>query len=178
MFVRIGQASDVVEGRLRVFDVDGTKVSVANANGRLFAFDDTCTHAGCSLGQGELSGTVVTCPCHGSEFDVTSGAVLNGPAELPVRSRAIWVEGEALLVEAWSRRRRAQAPIQACATLAGGRTRGSVRRWKAESLANATWGASRHQGHDDQEAEAQDEGQLPDAGATARWRRRRRWGER
>ncbi|MGH9962687.1 MAG: Rieske (2Fe-2S) protein [Pyrinomonadaceae bacterium] len=99
MLVRVGNAEDVVAGQMRVFDVEGTKVNVANAGGHLHAFDDTCTHRACSLAKGKLDGTTVTCPCHGSQFDVTSGAVLRGPAERPVRSRLVQVEGEDLLVE-------------------------------------------------------------------------------
>jgi 3-phenylpropionate/trans-cinnamate dioxygenase ferredoxin subunit len=100
MLVRIGSATDVADGQMRVFDVAGTKVNVANASGRLYAFDDACTHAGCSLAGGQLDGTTVTCPCHGSQFDVSSGAVLRGPAERPVRSRMIRVEGADLLADA------------------------------------------------------------------------------
>ncbi len=100
MLIRIGKAGDVVAGRMRAFEVAGTKVNVSNANGRLYAFDDTCTHAGCSLADGELEGTTVTCSCHGSQFDVTSGAVLRGPAQRPVRSRRVETEGEDLLAEA------------------------------------------------------------------------------
>lgn len=100
MFVRVGDANDVAKGEMRVFDVAGTKVNVVNADGHLYAFDDTCTHAGCSLARGELEGTTVTCACHGSQFDVTSGAVLRGPAQRPVRSRPVQVEGTDLLTEA------------------------------------------------------------------------------
>jgi 3-phenylpropionate/trans-cinnamate dioxygenase ferredoxin subunit len=98
--VRIGSSGEVTEGRMHVFDVAGIKVTVASANGRLYAFDDTCTHLGCSLAEGKLEGTTVTCPCHGSQFDVTSGAVLRGPAKRPVRSRLVQVEGKDLLTEA------------------------------------------------------------------------------
>jgi|ERR1700752_486811 len=99
MLVRVGYAKDVVENEMRVFDVEGTKVNIASALGHLYAFDDTCTHKGCSLAKGKLEGTTVTCPCHGSQFDVTSGAVLRGPAQQPVRSRLVQVEGENLVVE-------------------------------------------------------------------------------
>src|ERR1700752_5278389 len=99
MLVRVGDAKDVVDDGMRVFDVEGTKVNVANALGHLYAFDDTCTHLGCPLAKGKLDGTTVTCPCHGSAFDITSGAVLRGPAQQPVRSRLVQVEGEDLLVE-------------------------------------------------------------------------------
>jgi nitrite reductase/ring-hydroxylating ferredoxin subunit len=99
MMVRVGYPTDVTAGQMRVFDVAGTKVNVANTGGHLYAFDDTCTHAGCSLAKGKLDGTTVTCPCHGSQFDVTSGVVLRGPAARPVRSRVVRVEGEDLLAE-------------------------------------------------------------------------------
>jgi nitrite reductase/ring-hydroxylating ferredoxin subunit len=100
MFVKVGSVKDIAAGEMRVFDVAGTRVNVANANGQLHAFDDTCTHTGCSLARGKLTGTTVTCACHGSQFDVTSGAVLRGPAQRSERSRRVQVEGENLLVEA------------------------------------------------------------------------------
>ena len=99
VLIRIGNAGDVADGKMRVFDVSGTSVNVVNADGQLYAFDDTCTHMGCSLANGELDGTTVTCACHGSQFDVTSGAVLRGPARRPVRSRTVQIEGEELLAE-------------------------------------------------------------------------------
>ena len=99
MLVRIENSKEIPEGEMRVFDVTGTKVNVASVGGHLHAFDDTCTHRACSLAKGKLDGTTVTCPCHGSQFDVTSGAVLRGPAKRPVRSRLLQVEGEDLLVE-------------------------------------------------------------------------------
>lgn len=100
MLVRVGNANEVAAGQMRVFEVAGTKVNVTSANGHLYAFDDTCTHTGCSLARGKLEGTTVTCACHGSQFDVTSGAVLRGPALRPERSRVVQVEGNDVLVEA------------------------------------------------------------------------------
>ena len=99
MFVQVGSTQDVAVGEMRAFRVDGTAVTVANAGGRFFAFDDTCTHLGCSLANGALEDTTVTCACHGSQFDITSGTVLRGPAQRPVRSRAVQINGDALLAE-------------------------------------------------------------------------------
>ena len=96
---RVSAGSKLAEGEMRVFDIDGTQVSVAAVGGRLYAFDDACTHMGCSLGEGKLDGTTVTCPCHGSQFDVTSGAVIRGPAHQPVRSRSVEVQGDELQIE-------------------------------------------------------------------------------
>src|SRR6185503_6899784 len=99
ILVRIGNAKDIAAGEMRVFDLAGTKVNVASIDGQLHAFDDTCTHRACSLATGKLDGTTVTCPCHGSQFDVTTGEVLRGPAQRAVRSRLVQLEGENLLVE-------------------------------------------------------------------------------
>jgi 3-phenylpropionate/trans-cinnamate dioxygenase ferredoxin component len=99
MFVRLGDLHSVPEGEMRVFDVDGSKVNVANAAGGLYAFDDTCTHMGCSLANGELDGTTVTCACHGSQFDVTSGAVLRGPAQRPVRAHKVEIRDGSIMAE-------------------------------------------------------------------------------
>ena len=85
-FVAVGRVDDLEEGSMRVFDVRGDRIAVANVNGAFHAFDDTCTHLRCSLAEGDLEETTVICPCHGSEFDVRSGAVLQGPAREPVET--------------------------------------------------------------------------------------------
>jgi len=58
------------------------RISVARVDDRLYAFDDLCTCAdrACPLSAGLLAGTAIMCQCHGSRFDVTTGAVINGPA--------------------------------------------------------------------------------------------------
>jgi nitrite reductase/ring-hydroxylating ferredoxin subunit len=62
------------------------RISVARVNDRLYAFDDLCTCAErpCPLSGGLLTGTTLMCQCHGSRFDVGTGAVLNGPATEPL----------------------------------------------------------------------------------------------
>jgi nitrite reductase/ring-hydroxylating ferredoxin subunit len=83
-WVTVGEVGDVPEGGLSGFTAGDRAVAIANVGGDLHAFDDVCTHQQCSLSEGELEGTVVQCPCHGSQFDVTSGEVVNGPAADPV----------------------------------------------------------------------------------------------
>ena len=58
------------------------RISVARVDGRLYAFDDLCTCAepACSLSGGLLTGTTLMCQCHGTQFDITTGAVVRGPA--------------------------------------------------------------------------------------------------
>jgi nitrite reductase/ring-hydroxylating ferredoxin subunit len=56
------------------------RVSVARVDGKLYAFDDLCTHDSVPLSAGLLTGTTLMCQCDGSQFDVASGRVLRGPA--------------------------------------------------------------------------------------------------
>jgi nitrite reductase/ring-hydroxylating ferredoxin subunit len=58
------------------------RISVARVNDRLYAFDDLCTciPEACPLSGGLLTGTTIMCQCHGSRFDITTGAVTGGPA--------------------------------------------------------------------------------------------------
>ena len=99
MFIRVGSVSDLPAGRMRVFEVSGTRVNVASTASGLYAFDDTCTHMGCSLANGRLEGTIVTCACHGSQFDVTSGAVVRGPATRPVNPHPVQVDGDDVMAD-------------------------------------------------------------------------------
>jgi 3-phenylpropionate/trans-cinnamate dioxygenase ferredoxin component len=98
-FVAVSGVGDLGEGEMRAFDVRGTEIAVANVWGAFHAFGDTCTHLQCSLAEGDLEETTVICPCHGSEFDVRSGAVLQGPAREPVETYEVRVEGDNLEIE-------------------------------------------------------------------------------
>jgi 3-phenylpropionate/trans-cinnamate dioxygenase ferredoxin subunit len=98
-FVAVSRVEELGEGDMRAFEVRGTRIAVANVNGAFHAFDDTCTHRACSLAGGDLEETTVICSCHGSEFDVTSGAVLQGPAREPVKTYETRVEGGNLEIE-------------------------------------------------------------------------------
>ena len=67
-------------------------VAVARAGGRLYAFDDTCTHEECPLSDGVLTDGEVECPCHGSIFNLRTGEALTGPALESVRTHRVRVE--------------------------------------------------------------------------------------
>ena len=73
------------------------RISVARVDDRLYAFDDLCTCAEkpCPLSGGLLTGTTLMCQCHGSRFDVTTGALINGPAVEPLNVYEVQeVDGE------------------------------------------------------------------------------------
>lgn len=82
-------------------DVNGAAVVIAAFDGGLYAVADACTHAGCAFSEeATLEDGVIVCNCHGSEFDLRTGAVLRGPAEDPVRTFAVRVVEDQLEVEA------------------------------------------------------------------------------
>jgi 3-phenylpropionate/trans-cinnamate dioxygenase ferredoxin subunit len=98
-FVTVGKAIEILAGEMAAFNVEGNRVAVANVDDTLYGFSDVCTHRQCPLAKGELDGTTVTCPCHGSQFDVTTGAVLSPPAVEPVATFPVRIEADALQID-------------------------------------------------------------------------------
>jgi cytochrome P450/nitrite reductase/ring-hydroxylating ferredoxin subunit len=80
----VGPAETAPDGTLRRVDAGGRAVCLGRVDGAWVAFDDTCTHEECPLSDGVLDGTVIVCPCHGSEFDLRTGDVLTPPALEPL----------------------------------------------------------------------------------------------
>lgn len=61
-------------------------IALFHFSGDLYAIEDICPHAGAVLSSGELDGTVLTCPQHGSQFDVCTGTRLRGPADADLQT--------------------------------------------------------------------------------------------
>jgi nitrite reductase/ring-hydroxylating ferredoxin subunit len=80
-------------------DAGGVPVLLVKQGNQIYALDDVCVHAGCSLAEGKLADTSVICACHGSQYDLRDGSVINGPATMPqphydVRVQAGMIEAE------------------------------------------------------------------------------------
>jgi nitrite reductase/ring-hydroxylating ferredoxin subunit len=69
-------------------------VAVFNVAGGFGATQAKCTRRGGPLSEGKLDGSTVTCPLHGSQFNVRRGAVLRGPAKDPLKIHCVTVDGE------------------------------------------------------------------------------------
>ena len=79
-FVPTLNASDL-QGESREVDVGGVSVLLARAqSGEVCALANTCTHLGGPLAEGSRDGDTVSCPWHGSRFDLRTGRVVEGPA--------------------------------------------------------------------------------------------------
>ena len=98
-FVKVGTTGDFAPGQGKMVEVGGKKIALFNVEGNYYAIDDTCTHRGGPLSEGELSGTEVTCPWHGATFDVTTGNVLGPPAAKGVSRYAVRVSGNNVEIE-------------------------------------------------------------------------------
>lgn len=72
-YVRVGNISEMPPGSMMQVKSGGADILLANVEGNIYAVDNKCPHMGGNLSKGRLEGPIVTCPLHGSQFDVTSG---------------------------------------------------------------------------------------------------------
>jgi 3-phenylpropionate/trans-cinnamate dioxygenase ferredoxin subunit len=79
---------------MKLVRVNRRRIGLANVDGELVAFDDTCTHEEASLTEGELYGDVVECPLHGAAFNIRTGAVESFPATVPLPVHRVRVVGD------------------------------------------------------------------------------------
>ena len=78
-FVKVATIDQVPSGTMKAYNVNGRGILITNFDGKYYAMNLKCTHMGGDLSKGKLEGKVVTCPRHGSKFDVISGACISGP---------------------------------------------------------------------------------------------------
>ena len=98
-YVKVAQASELEPNRGKLVEVQGKKFALFNVDGKFYAIDNTCTHRGGPLSEGELKGDEVTCPWHGSRFNVKTGSVLTPPARQGVKTFPVRVTGDDVEVE-------------------------------------------------------------------------------
>jgi len=97
--IQVGLAKNVPAGAMKGFRAGDRGIVVSNIDGKFSAIGDKCTHRGCTLSKGRMEGEVVTCPCHGSRFNLKTGAVVRGPAAEPEPVFPVTVEGGGIWVE-------------------------------------------------------------------------------
>lgn len=91
---------ELPEGSMKTVIVSGKSIVVARIGDAFFATADQCTHEECSLGaDGFLDSNIVTCGCHGAQFDMTNGKVLMMPATTDLKTYKTKVEGQDIFIE-------------------------------------------------------------------------------
>jgi 3-phenylpropionate/trans-cinnamate dioxygenase ferredoxin subunit len=79
-------------------EIDGVPVCVAKSEGEVFAISDICSHADIPLSEGEVGEGTVECWLHGSRFDLRSGRPTGLPANQPVPTYPVKIDGDDVLV--------------------------------------------------------------------------------
>ncbi|HVH30242.1 MAG TPA: non-heme iron oxygenase ferredoxin subunit [bacterium] len=97
--VKVATIGDVPMGTGKVVQAGGKTLALFNLGGTFYALDNRCTHMGGPLGEGTVEANRVTCPWHGSIFNITTGEVVGPPARRPVASFPVHVVRNEVLVE-------------------------------------------------------------------------------
>jgi 3-phenylpropionate/trans-cinnamate dioxygenase ferredoxin subunit len=74
--VEVARSGELADGAMREVVAEGKEVLLARVGDNYYAADNRCPHMGGKLSKGNFEGTVVTCPLHGSQFDLTDGRVV------------------------------------------------------------------------------------------------------
>ena len=96
-FVKVADVGDVAPGTGKCVQANGKEIALFNVGGTFYAIDNTCLHRGGPLGEGELEGTIVTCPWHGWQYDVRTGINTMDENEQVARYE-VRIEGNDVLV--------------------------------------------------------------------------------
>ena len=75
-YIEAGKPSDFSENKPHKVIVDGREILLANLDGNFYAVSNRCPHLNGKLSEGTLEGTIITCPRHFSQFDITDGSVV------------------------------------------------------------------------------------------------------
>ena len=97
--VEVAQLNQLSSGQRKLVTAKGHKIALFNLEGTLYAIDNSCPHSTGPLVEGRLFGTMITCPWHGSRFDISDGQCHSGPATTNIAIYPVQVEGEAIFIE-------------------------------------------------------------------------------
>jgi len=96
--IKLANTNEIPNGTAKtVTTPDGTEIALFNIEGEIYALNNSCPHLGGPLGDGEISDCQITCPWHGWQFDIKTGACENIPGEKAAKIAIEVVNGEILL---------------------------------------------------------------------------------
>jgi 3-phenylpropionate/trans-cinnamate dioxygenase ferredoxin subunit len=94
----VARTDEISQGKCKRVELEGREILICHTKEGFFALDNICSHAHARLDEGRLRGNRIFCPLHSAAFDVRDGSVLSRPAVQPVKSHALRVEGEEILI--------------------------------------------------------------------------------
>jgi len=98
-WTKVAEVAELLPDEGRVVEAGGKSLALFRVGESVYAIDNTCGHRGGPLGEGELEGTIVTCPWHGWRWDVATGANAQNPS-LTQACYRVKVEDGSVFVEA------------------------------------------------------------------------------
>jgi len=98
-FMRAASTNDLKPGEKLGVVLDGKPVLLVRLENEYYAIGGKCTHWGCMLTDGTLEDSRIRCKCHGSTFELKTGAVIKGPATKPEPSYRVKIENGEIYVE-------------------------------------------------------------------------------
>lgn len=97
---KVATLSELGPNKGKQVTVNGRKVALFLAEGKVYAIDDTCPHRGAPLSEGACAGGQVVCPWHAARFDLATGANLCPPAKSGVAVFPVQVIGDEVHIDA------------------------------------------------------------------------------
>ena len=112
-FIQVAAVSDLKNGSMKKIHLEGKDLLLARVRDRYYCTDAYCPHLGGDLSKGTLAGTILTCPLHHSQFDISDGHILrwtdltgsiltvakNQRPPRPLRTYPVKTEGNAVFVK-------------------------------------------------------------------------------
>ncbi len=96
--IKLASTADLKPNQMKAVNANGTSILLVNLDGSFYAIGNKCTHRGCALSNGTLSGDTLKCACHGSVFNIKTGEVIRGPAKKPEPKYELQISGDQILI--------------------------------------------------------------------------------
>jgi len=98
-FVEAARKNEIPDQSAKCVEVEDKTIAIFNLGGEFYAIDNTCTHRGGPLDEGDIIGEEVECPWHCAKFNIKTGEVTSEPAEENVTKYNVRVQGEVIEIE-------------------------------------------------------------------------------
>ncbi len=95
----VEQAKDLKSGQMACVEVNNQRIVIARVDDQFYAFEELCSHEDFPLWYGAIKDHQVECSLHGARFDIRDGKPTFEPATRPIKTFAVSIENDTLLVE-------------------------------------------------------------------------------
>jgi nitrite reductase (NADH) small subunit/3-phenylpropionate/trans-cinnamate dioxygenase ferredoxin subunit len=97
--IKLCNLENVPPGTIKQFTANEQEILIINTNDQIYCLEARCTHAGAPLAEGTINQNVLTCPWHGSQFNITNGQAVKGPAEKNLKTYTCSIKENAIFID-------------------------------------------------------------------------------